>query len=47
MEKEVALLSEVSVAYPFHRLEELGVELDVKDEIETVRARFSKLKSGR
>ena len=47
MEKEVALLSEISIAYPFHRLSELGVRLDVKEEIELVRERFAKLKSGR
>ncbi len=47
IEKEVALLSEISVAYPFHRLSELGVELDVKEEVERVRARFAKLKSGK
>lgn len=44
IEKEVKLLGEVSVAYPFHRLEELGIRLDMKREIEAVRARSIRLK---
>lgn len=45
MGKEVALLSEISIAYPFHRLSELGVRLDVKEEIGLVKARAARLKA--
>ncbi len=37
IEREALLLRNIAVAYPFHRLKELGVDLDVKREIANVK----------
>lgn len=44
IEREVRLLSDVSIAYPFHVLSELGIELDVEREVKLVKSRAAKLK---
>ncbi len=45
IEREAVLLRDISIAYPLHRLEELGVNLDIEKEIATVKrmSRLSKL----
>lgn len=43
IEKEVKLLTEISIAYPFHRFSELGIEVDVERECKAVKALASKL----
>lgn len=37
IEKETLLLRNIAIAYPFHRLKELGVDIDVKKEIANVK----------
>jgi len=37
LEKEVMLLAEISVAYPFQRLSEMGVKVDVEKEVKLVK----------
>jgi hypothetical protein len=36
LEKEVALLRDISIAYPLHTFEDLGVEIDIKSEIKNI-----------
>jgi hypothetical protein len=44
MEKEVRLLADISIAYPFHRLSELGIDVDIEREVRVVRSISSKLR---
>jgi hypothetical protein len=37
LEKEVKLLSEISIAYPFEKLSELGLDIDVEEEVKLVK----------
>ncbi|MGI0100465.1 MAG: hypothetical protein ACREBH_01965 [Candidatus Micrarchaeaceae archaeon] len=37
LEKEVMLLSEISVAYPFEVLSEMGVKVDIDDEVKRIK----------
>jgi hypothetical protein len=43
MEKEVRLLADISIAYPFHRFSELGVDVDIEKEVKAVKVLSSKL----
>jgi hypothetical protein len=45
LENEVKLLCDISIAYPFQVLSELGMELDVEKEVKQVKIRLSKLAS--
>ncbi len=42
LEKEVRLLGEISIAYPFQRLSEIGLELNVENEVKLVRKTAAK-----
>lgn len=45
LEKEVKMLADISVAYPFQQLSELGFKLNVDEEVKQVKNRVAKLKA--
>jgi hypothetical protein len=49
IEPEIKLLSEIAIAYPFHTLRELGVDVDVNKEVNSVKRGIAafKRKNGR
>lgn len=44
LENEVRLLGEISIAYPFQRLRELGFEVNIEEEVKQVKSRAARLK---
>ena len=44
IEPEIKLLSEIAVAYPFHTLRELGIDVDVKKEVNNIKRSAAMLK---
>ena len=45
LEEEVKLLSDISIAYPFQILSELGYDINIENEVKLVKSRISKSKS--
>ncbi len=44
IEPEVKLLSEIAIAYPFHALKEMGVDVDINKEVENIKRNVAALK---